>query len=55
MCSNTPAEKPGASAFMRNLRSPMPLGRKFRLFFRNEWTKVRTGKPCCGNYGEPGC
>jgi hypothetical protein len=38
-----------------NLRQPMPLGRKLRLFFRNNWIKIRTGSACCGNHGEPGC
>ncbi len=43
------------SASWQNLRQPMPLGRKLRLFFRNEWTKIRTHSECCGHPGEPGC
>jgi hypothetical protein len=33
----------------------MPLGRKLRLLFRNNWIKVSTGSTCCGHPGEPGC
>jgi len=25
------------------------------MAFKNNWTKVRQGKACCGNYGEVGC
>lgn len=49
MCAPTP------SAFIRNLRQPMPLGRKLRLVARNEWIKIRRHQTCCGHYGEPGC
>ena len=40
---------------LENLRQPMPLRRKLRLFLRNNWTKLWTRSDCCGNYGEPGC
>jgi hypothetical protein len=40
---------------LENLRQPMPLSRKLRLFLRNYWIKARTGSTCCGNHGEPGC
>jgi len=40
---------------IENLRRPMPVQRKLRLFVRNNWLKLRTGSTCCGNYGEPGC
>ena len=40
---------------LRNLRQPMPIGRKLKLFVRNNLIKVRTVSDCCGNYGEPGC
>ncbi len=40
---------------IENLRQPMRPGRKFFLFFRNNWLKLRTGSSCCGNHGEPGC
>ncbi len=43
------------SATLQNLRQPMPLRLKLRLFLRNEWTKVRTRSDCCGHPGEPGC
>ncbi len=42
-------------AFFRNLRKPMPLGKKLRLVACNEWIKIRLHQTCCGNYGEPGC
>lgn len=28
---------------------------KLRLTMRNNWTKLRTRRDCCGNPGEPGC
>jgi len=40
---------------LENLRQPMPLCRKLRLFLRNNWIKLRTRSDCCGNHGEPGC
>jgi hypothetical protein len=43
------------SETLQNLRQPMPLRRKIRLFLRNNWLKIRTRSDCCGNYGEPGC
>jgi hypothetical protein len=30
-------------------------GTKLRMLLRNNWTKIRTRKDCCGNDGEPGC
>ena len=38
-----------------NLRQPMPLGRKLRLFLQNIWVRISTGSRCCGNFGQPGC
>ena len=43
------------SESLENLRQPIPLNWKVRLFLRNNWRKVRTGSACCGNHGEPGC
>jgi hypothetical protein len=40
---------------MRNLRVPMPLGRKVRLVIRNTAIKAKTRQSCCGHPGEPGC
>ncbi len=40
---------------LENLRQPMPLGPKLRLYVRNNWIKVRTRASCCGNHDEPGC
>jgi hypothetical protein len=55
MCDGHSHEGPSVSETIQNLRRPMPLGRKIRLFIRNNWRKIRTGKSCCGNFGEPGC
>ena len=52
MCGET---TPSPGAFWDNLRQPMPLGRKVRLFARNTWRKIRGLQPCCGHPGEPGC
>lgn len=38
-----------------NLTQPGPLGWKLQRFFANNAYKVRNGKQCCGNLGEPGC
>jgi len=46
---------PSASATWRNLRQPMPLGKKLRLILRNNWLKVSRRRSCCGHPGEPGC
>jgi len=43
------------SESLENLLQPMPLKQKLRLFFRNNWIKIRTRSTCCGNHGEPGC
>jgi hypothetical protein len=46
---------PNADAFRRNLRVPMPLGRKVRLVIKNTAIKIGTLHNCCGHPGEPGC
>ena len=48
-------EGPSPSAFMNNLKAPMPIGRKLELIARNTWIKVRLHQQCCGHPGEPGC
>ena len=57
MCSDSKSERPGPDpqAALRNLRQPMPLGRKIRLVVRNTAIKFQTHSPCCGHPGEPGC
>ena len=48
--------KPSLGNSMRNWReSELPFLRKLRMSVRNNWTKLRTRRSCCGNYGEPGC
>jgi len=50
-----PPTGPSAAASWRNLKVPMPLGRKIRLVVRNTSIKIKTHQPCCGHPGEPGC
>jgi hypothetical protein len=52
MCSS---EQPSTSAFLANLRVPMPLPRKLAIIARNTGLKVIRLKSCCGHPGEPGC
>ncbi len=49
-------EQPSADSYWRNLRQPMPLGKKLRLLVRNASRRLFP-KPatCCGHPGEPGC
>jgi len=54
MCSNE-GNRPVPSAFIRNLRKPMPLGEKLRLIARNTTIKITRMQSCCGHPGEPGC
>jgi hypothetical protein len=53
MCSDKPRAVP--SAFIRNLRRPMPVSEKMRLASRNIWIKISHLQSCCGHPGEPGC
>ncbi len=53
--ASPPPSGPNPSAFLRNLRTEMPLGRKVRLVVRNLSIKIRTRQGCCGHPGEPGC
>ena len=46
---------PSLKALLTNFRADMPLGRKLQRALANNWTKIRTRRDCCGNYGEPGC
>jgi hypothetical protein len=55
MCSNPEPAKPSGSAFVGNMKAPMPLGRKVRLVVRNSTLKVVRLRSCCGHPGEPGC
>jgi len=51
----TPPSGPSPQASWRNLKQPMPLGRKIRLVVRNTSIKIKTHQQCCGHPGEPGC
>ena len=55
MCSAPQPIKPSDEAFLRNLRQPIPLGRKVVLVVKNAGLKVVRLKSCCGHPGEPGC
>jgi hypothetical protein len=46
---------PTPSAFVRNLRQPIPLAEKLRLIARNTALKITRLQTCCGHPGEPGC
>lgn len=48
-------DRPNVKDVLSNLAGPMPLGRKIGLLFRNNLSKLRHGKNCCGHPGEPGC
>ncbi len=48
-------QKGTISESLENLRQPMPLHVKVKLFARNNWRKIQTRSDCCGNHGEPGC
>ncbi len=43
------------NAFLTNMSVKMPLAKKLRLLFRNNWTKISKRQTCCGHPGEPGC
>ena len=52
MCSEG---QPSVSAYIQNLREPMPLPRKMWLVARNVWRRIVRRSDCCGHPGEPGC
>ena len=54
MCSNDD-DRPVPEAFIRNLKQPMPLGKKLALVARNSAIKITRLQSCCGHPGEPGC
>ncbi len=40
----------------RNFREyDAPFHSKLRMFFANNWTKLKRRDDCCGNDGQPGC
>ena len=48
--------RPGLrQAFSNWNNSNYTLAERTRLTIKNNAIKLRTGKPCCGNHGEPGC
>jgi hypothetical protein len=55
VCSEPRPIKPSDEAFLRNLRQPVPAGRKVVLVVKNAALKVVRLRSCCGNHGEPGC
>jgi hypothetical protein len=46
---------PTVKDFFTNMSVPMPMGKKLRLVFRNNWIKISRRQNCCGHPGEPGC
>lgn len=55
MCAGDGHGRVSPSAFLDNLKGPMPLGRKLGLILLNSARKVVTLSHCCGHPGEPGC
>jgi hypothetical protein len=53
--SGSPGKRPSIRVAFTNMKVSMPLHRKLRLLFRNNWIKIRTRQDCCGHLGEPGC
>jgi len=48
--------KPSFGNSLTNWReSELPFLRKLGMSLRNNWTKLRTRRNCCGNHGQPGC
>jgi len=48
--------RPSLRAVVTNWREhDAPFLTKLRLAARNNWTKLRTRRDCCGHPGEPGC
>ena len=47
--------RPSLSAFLSNLRQPIPASRWLYLFVRNLSVRVVRRQDCCGHPGEPGC
>ncbi len=48
--------RPSLRAVFTNWReSELPFHRKVGAVIRNNWTKLRTRRGCCGHPGEPGC
>lgn len=52
MCTDS---RPSPDAFMKNIRTPMPLPRKVALVLKNTGYKIVRLRDCCGHPGEPGC
>ncbi len=56
MSEERPQVRPSLRASFGNWReSDLPFFSKLGVAFRNNWTKMRTRKNCCGNLGQPGC
>ena len=48
--------KPSISDIFSNMRRrDIPLRVKLSMLASNNWRKLRTGRNCCGNLGQPGC
>ena len=47
--------RPSLSAYLTNLKQPMPWPKKLRLLFRNAGVRIVKRQDCCDHPGEPGC
>lgn len=52
MCAD---KRPNMSDVLKNLRKPMPLGDKLRLFMSSMKERLAKRQACCGHHGQPGC
>ncbi len=52
MCAD---KRPNMRDILKNLRQPMPLGEKLRLFAGNMKARLAKRQACCGHPGQPGC
>ena len=51
-----PRNRPKPGDFVANLRSAgLPWHRVAAQAVANNWRKLRNGRNCCGNLGQPGC
>ena len=58
MCQPDPDRPPppNLGAFLANQRNTgLPWYRLLAISAANNWRKLRTGRNCCGNHGQPGC
>lgn len=54
--ANRRSARPSLAVFLANQRNAgLPWPRTLALVAANSWRKIRAGRNCCGNLGQPGC